>query len=170
MRIPQWWIVLLLALLLVGAACTDEGDEEEENGDDSVKVQLQVDQDSVFGFVQNQVIGYAQFNDTGGIVGSRIKCEIVLENYQRFENKLLLGTLELINPDAIKDDEYIVEFEIDEKTSDFSFYIPQIKAVPIYLNFRLTLCYEEKNVDQDLDQFEASLVFEFNVNQGRPAT
>ncbi|MDP8224717.1 MAG: hypothetical protein P9L99_15260 [Candidatus Lernaella stagnicola] len=169
----RWYRILLLLLLpccLLAAACTDDGEDEEEKGDNSVKINLRVDQDHVFGFVQSAVIGRARFSNTNGIVGSRVQCRVSLNDYDRFQDKDLFGTFELINPDAIKDDSYLVEFDADEKETDFEFYIPQINSVPIFLNFQLTLYYEEEDLQGNLDRFEASLVYEFDVNQGRPAT
>ncbi len=170
MRMRHLWLILLLLLLALPIGCTDEESDEEDAGDDSVKINLRVDSDEVFGFVQETIIGIAKFSDTEGIVGVRIKCVVTLDNYTRFQDKPLAGKLELINTDAIKDDQYIVEFVVDEKESDFEFYIPQINAVPIFLNFDLSLFFEEEDINGVVDQFQASLVYEFDVNRGRPAT
>ena len=168
-RLNGWLLVLLFACLAL-AACNEDDGEDDTVADDSVQITLRVDQDEVFGFVQDEGIGYAKFSDHDGLVGTRIKCEIFLDDLARFENAVLTGRLELINENAIKADTFVQEFTVDRDTHSFFFYIPQILTVPILLDFRLSLTYEEENVQQTVDHFEASLVYEFNVSTGKPAT
>jgi hypothetical protein len=154
MRSTAGWLILLVLLGFLFGACNEDNAADDTVVDDSVSVTLRVDADEVFGFVQDAEIGHATFSDHDGLVGTRIKCEVFLDDYARFDNAVLDGTLELTNLNAIKDDSYLQEFTIDRDNNSFYFYIPQIKTVPIYLNFRLSLTYDE----------------EFNVNTGTPAT
>jgi hypothetical protein len=162
-------LILLLLLAAAGLACTDEGGDDEDE-DSTITIGLRVDVDDVFGFIEDAEIGLVEFTENEGIVGSRVRARIKFEEFNRFDDKELIGTLVLINPDAIKADEYIVDFTVDEEEEDVEFFIPQINAVPIFLNFKLMLFFEEEDLNGNMDQFEASLVFEYDVNRGRPAT
>lgn len=164
------WVLLVALLMLSLPSCSDDESEDDEAPDESVTVGLEVVSDQVFGFVADSYIGTATFSDHDGLVGTPIRCEIELDEFERFQEKTLSGLLELINPDAIKDDQFVYDFLVDEEEESFTFYIPQIVTAPIYLNFRLSLYYEEEDVSGNLDTFTAELIYEFNVNTGRPAT
>jgi hypothetical protein len=156
-----------LAWCVVACQPADEGDEEE---DESISVPLLVDEDEIFGFVQGAEIGHVEFSDTDGIVGTRVRVDLRLDDYARFQDAALDGTFTLINTNAIKDDAYEVLFTVDEDDTHFEFYVPQILSVPITLNFELRLAYDRLNVQDNPIYFAAGLVYEFNVNKGEPAS
>ena len=135
-----------------------------------MKYDLRVDQDEVFGFARDSEIGTVWFSDTVGLVGTRIRCVIEIDQIERFQDAVLEGMLSLDNTNAIKQDDFVIEFEIDDERTEFDFYIPQILTIPTYLNFSFELYYEEEDAEQNLDVFEVDQSYQFKVNEGQPAT
>lgn len=167
------WLSFILFLLLTFAcwsSCQDDEDDEEETVDESVEIVLRVEADEIFGFVPDAQIGTVKFSDAKGLVGTRIYGALHLEDLERFLDIELTGTLALVNTNAIKEDDYSIEFTVNEQDTEFEFYIPQIRTVPSILNFELRLTYEEEDLAGHLDAFEADLVYQFNVYRGTPAT
>jgi len=163
---------ILFFLLTIGfwSACQDDEDEDDETVDESVEIVLRVVEDEIFGFVSDAQIGTVKFSDTKGLVGTRIYGKLQLDEIERFLDAELSGTLQLVNTNAIKEDDYSIAFTVDEQDTEFEFYIPQIRTVPTILNFELRLEFEEEDLTGHLDVFEADLIYEFNVYRGTPAT
>jgi hypothetical protein len=159
----------LLLLVIAAAACTPQDDQEDQT-DNSVKLKLLVDEDEIFGYVQDAEIGFAEFSDRDGIIGARIHCHIHLDDIARFQQAELVGALTVQNTNAVKDKDYQVDFTVDETDNDFEFYIPAILTVPVIVDFDLKLTYDDVDVENNPIHFEASLVYEFDVNKGQAAT
>lgn len=165
-------ICLFLLLIFIAAmfACAPEDEDGADSVDESVKFDLLVDEDTVFGYARESKIGTVYFSDTKGPVGSRIYCVVQLREIDRFQDATLQGTIELLNPNAIKDDDYIITFDVRRERTDESFYIPQIHSVPTFLQFEFSLSFEEDTGGNEPDSFLATHIFQFEVNQGTPAT
>jgi len=163
------WPVLLFWLLVI-MACAPADKQKDVTPDDSVVYDLRVDSDEVFGFARDSEIGSVYFSDSVGLVGTRIRCQITLDEIDRFQDAVLTGSLSLVNTNAIKDPDFLITFDVDSEKTEFEFYIPQILSIPTYLNFEFLLYYEEENEDGNLDVFEAGFDYQFKVNQGTPAT
>jgi len=144
MRINSLLVLGLLAVLV--CACTP-GDNQDEDQSNTVDIPIDVSTDEVFGFVQGAEIGQAEFSDKAGIVGTRVHCHIHLDDITRFQEETLSGEVTLLNTNAIKAEDYLVEFEIDTTDNDIEFYIPQILTIPTILNFQVTLSYATQDLD-----------------------
>lgn len=167
----RWFFLVLLFLsLLFAFACAPEDDEENSKPDESVRVELIVDEDDIFGFVPGAQVGTVVFSDTDGLVGARIKLVVEIDEIERFQDATLTATLELTNTNAIQDEDYILTFDVRNTRTEFEFFIPQIWTVPTILNFDFSLAYEEENAEDGTDFFQAQLDYWFKVSQGTPAT
>ncbi len=165
--------VLIVMLALVVAAwvgCAPAEKVNEDNADQSVSFPLLVDSDQIFGFTSGSEIGDLHFSDSKGLVGSRIKCNLKLDDWDRFQDTTLAGSIVLNNTDATKVDEYAEYFEVTSDETEVYFYIPQIKSVPTVLNFTFTLYFSEETDTGSLHEFIAKQDYQFEVDQGQPAT
>ncbi|HPM76363.1 MAG TPA: hypothetical protein PK961_04660 [bacterium] len=161
---------LILCLSLLVVACAPEDEEDDSKTDESVRMELIVDEDDVFGFVPGADMGTVVFSDTDGLVGSRIKMVVEVDEIDRFQDQTLTATLELTNKNAIQEEDYVVTFDVRNERTEYEFYIPQIWTVPTILNFEFSLHYEEDNTEGGLDVFTAKLDYWFKISQGTPAT
>lgn len=161
--------VLVLFVLALGASACSPSDEEDDAGDvDAVAIDLEVDQDDIFGHVRDEIIGDIWFSDSQGPVGTPVTVVVQLEDYGDFKDAALAGLITLANPTSIKLDDWSQEFVVDSDREEFTIIIPQVVSVPAVLNFEVTLSSGSEADPEDL--FMASLVYQFLVNQGTPAT
>ena len=161
-------LALLLAsgwLLLVG--CSQDDEEEPAKKDDSVVIPLYVQNDDLFGFEIDRQFARVWLSDSRGPVGSPVRCQITIEDIDRFDENDLVVSMELTNPDSIKLDEFIVPYEFDSEKGEFKFIIPQILTVPTLLNFFLYVRVDDETSN---DYFEGRGFYQFYVNTGTPAT
>jgi hypothetical protein len=164
---------LAAAALALAGACTPASPQT-TSSPGAVTLLMLVDQDQIFGYVQNASVGEATFSATEGIVGSRISCLIHLDDLTRFQQAELNGSLTLVNGDVVRDPSYEQDFVVETNGASpdttIEFYIPQVLAVPVIVNFTLALSYEKEDVSHNLVSFEASLTYQFAVNAGTPAS
>lgn len=167
MRIRDWAAIFVM-LLALAPACSPQ-DEKEAKGDaDAVAIEIVVARDDIFGFSKDRVIGDVWFSDSQGPVGTPVEVVVQFDEYQRFKDTPLQATIELLNPNATKDGEWVQEFVVDAAREELDLIIPQVISVPAVLNFEVRFSAVDAEDPEDL--FEASLVFQFLVNQGSPAT
>jgi len=159
--------VIFTSALVFCSSCSQSDKEDPPPKDDSVVLHITVDHDDLFGFDLNEKIGRIFFSDTVGLVGSPVTAAISINQIDRFDENIINVSLVLENSNAIKLDEYSVDYEFKDEKGEFDFIIPQIKTVPTVLNFKLLLYIEDEDSE---DYFEAEIFFQFFVNQGTPAT
>lgn len=166
----RWIIVISIFLTLILPlvfSCSQNEDEDPPPKDDSLVIHITVRHDDLFGFDLYEKIGRVFFSDSVGLVGSPITVALAIDEIDRFDDNVIDVRLVLENLDAIKTGEFSVDYELNGKDGEFSFIIPQIKTVPTLLNFKLFLTVEDTDSE---DYFEATIFYQFFVNQGTPAT
>lgn len=163
-------IVTLVLVMVAWLGCAPAEKVNEDNADQSISYRLLVDSDQIFGFTNGSDIGNLHFSDTKGLVGTRIKCELKLDDWTRFQDATLQGSIMLNNTDATKVDEYVEYFEVEGEKTEIYFFIPQIKSVPTVLNFTFTIYFAEETDTGSLHEFIAEQDYQFEVDQGQPAT
>jgi hypothetical protein len=157
--------IAVIIAALAGLRCAPAASTDQGTLDESIKYDLRVQTDQIFGYTEGSEIGEVYFSDTRGLVGTRIHCVLTLKEWERFQDATLVGLIELDNVNAIKDTAYSEPFEVTSERTDIFFYIPQIRSVPTILNFTFSISYEENN-----DVFLATQDYQFVVNKGQPAT
>ncbi len=167
MRIRDWAAVFVV-LLAIAPACSPQDEEEAKGDEDAVAVEIVVEQDDIFGFSKDRVIGDVWFSDSQGPVGTPVEVVVQFDEFERFKDNPLQATIALLNPNATKDGEWIQEFEVDAEREELDLIVPQTISIPAVLNFEVR--FSAVDAEDPEDVFEASLVFQFLVNQGSPAT
>lgn len=160
-------IVFLASMALIFSACSQSAEDDPEAKDDSVVLNIIVQNDNLFGFDLDEIIGRAFFSDSRGLVGSPVKVAITINEIERFDENDILVEVELENPEAIKLDEQYITHTFDNESSEFTFVIPQVLTVPTVLNYNV---YYTVGTPGEGDYFEARTFFQFFVNVGTPAT
>ncbi len=156
-------------VLLGGVNCAPLNQANQSALNDSVGYDLNVTTDQIFGYTNGASVGNISFSHRKGLVGTRIHFELNLEEWQRFHDSTLQGLIQLDNPNATKAGSYEVTFEVTSQHTDVYFYIPQIRSVPTILNFTMSIFFEQENTGIT-HQFLAEHGYQFEVNQGLPAT
>ncbi len=160
----------LVVFLFFLGACAPE--EEDDSGaiSDAVAIDLIVEVDDYFGFSQDAKIGDIWFSDSVGLVGTPVEVVVQIDSddFDRFKDQDLLGTITLLNTDAIKLDDFVFEFIVNNDREEFTFLTPQVKTVPCVLAFDVILA--AVNPNDETEFFEANLEYQFLTNQGTPAT
>ncbi|MCB9477028.1 MAG: hypothetical protein H6684_14065 [Deltaproteobacteria bacterium] len=167
-------LLFLLAVALVAlapVACSPDDEEDTGEPSDAVEFNLEVDHDDFLGYAEEDVIGDVFFSDSKGLVGTPVTVivRILRDEYSRFDELTpITGRIFLHNPSAIKDEDFEVEFEIDEREEEFDFVIPQSQTVPAVLDFELRI--DAVNPSDDTESFRAKVDYQFLINSGSPAT
>ncbi|MCZ7582464.1 MAG: hypothetical protein M5R36_03515 [Deltaproteobacteria bacterium] len=118
----------------------------------------------------DRIIGDIWFSDSVGIIGTPVDVVVQVkeQDFARFSDELVVGTITLRNPEITKGGQDVIEFTLDSRREEFDFVVPQVETVPAVLTYDVLL-YVENPGDAN-EYFEASLVYQFLVNQGTPAT
>ncbi|MBZ0272448.1 hypothetical protein K8I61_10450 [bacterium] len=167
-------IFLLMAALVcvlgLAAACSPEEDEGTSEDTDARVVPILVDKDDLYGFAPDTVLGDMWFSDSVGLVGTpiRVVVEFKPNEFDRFKDDVIAGLITLDNASSTKLEEFAVEFDVDARLVEFEFIVPQVKTVPTVLDF--VADFRAENPEDSTETFEASLLFQFLVNAGTPAT
>ena len=105
-------LVVSLALSMAFVfACSQNADEEPQKQDDSMVVQLQVQNDDLFGFDLYEKIGKVFLSDSRGPVGSPVEVVVIIDEIERFDENVIDFSIVLKNPDAIRG---LVQLEDDQ--------------------------------------------------------
>jgi hypothetical protein len=169
LRIPM--IMLLLAVSLACfVGCSPKSQQDTGKNTDAVAVDIVVDHDSYFGIANKTVIGDIWFSDSVGMVGTPVDVVVQFgeDYYAKFKDTPIQGVFTLLNTDDVKPGEYDYELTLDERTVEFELYIPQVTTIPSVVNYEILL--SATNPDDENEYFEASLTYQFLINQGTPAT
>jgi hypothetical protein len=163
-------IATLAVFLFAMTACAPKSDNQKASEQDAVAVDLIVDHDSLFGIQNNKAIGDIWFSDSVGLIGTPIRMVISIDDeyYNKFKDTPLIGTITLADPSVTKEGEFQIDFTLDENGQNYLLIVPQVKTVPTMLDFEVTL--SAVNPDDENNYFQASLEYQFLINQGLPAT
>ncbi len=145
------WLCLLFAATGAAAIAFYFGcsSTNSSSSNQTITLDIAVQQDDLFGFKVNQVVGQARFDRVNGPVGLYVQGQVFINVLSQFPNQQINMRIELENQDASANPWPPIEWVQQGNLENVELVIPLVETIPSLLDFRVLAYYFENGSDDD---------------------